>query len=137
MIKQVVPLEIKGQRNHIKYLNQLRSISRINRKQMTKAEIKIWLEVLANKQQGYRFFRQKPLGTFVADFYCAKLALIIEVDGSSHVAKENVDLSRDLYFQQRGIITIRFSNDEIMKYLGLVRNKLKEIIIKRKNELGC
>ena len=98
MTKQVVPVEIRGKRNHIN--------------------------------------RQKPLGKFIADFYCAKLALIIEVDGSSHNNKINTDQSRDVYFQQRGIVTVRFTNNGVLHSLELVRSKLREIIVKRKSDLG-
>lgn len=136
VVKQVVPVEIRGQRNHIKYIDKLRSISRKNRQTMTKAELGIWLEVLNNKKLDYRFFRQKPLGKFIADFYCAKLALIIEIDGPSHLTKSNTDNSRDLYFEQRGILTIRFTNNEVLHSLELVKSKLREIITKRKSELS-
>ena len=98
MTKQVVPVEIRGKRNHIN--------------------------------------RQKPLGKFIADFYCAKLALIIEVDGSSHNNKINTDQSRDLYFRQRGIITVRFTNKEVINNLAIVKQQLIEITNQRKSDLG-
>ncbi len=135
-MKQVVPIEVRGKRNHIKYLDSLRPISRVNRQQMTSVELKLWLTILKSKQTGYRFFRQKPLGKFIADFYCSKLALIIEVDGSSHTNRQSIDQSRDQYFQERGILTVRFTNNEIISELLKVKNKLEEIINKRKSELG-
>ena len=61
--------------------------------------------------------------------------LAIEIDGHSHIKKENYDQGRDLYLEQRGIKTIRYKNDDIINNIGKVRHNLLEIITKRKEEL--
>jgi very-short-patch-repair endonuclease len=56
---------------YIKYNNNLKQKARNNRSQLTKAERVFWYDVL-KKINGYRFLRQKPLGEYIADFYCSK-----------------------------------------------------------------
>ncbi len=66
---------------YIGYRNRLKKYARENRKNPTKSAMRIW-EILKNKQiNGYRFIQEKPLNEFIADFYCAELLLVIEVDG--------------------------------------------------------
>ena len=67
------------------YNNNLTELARENRKNQTEAEKRLWIEVLRNKKMdGYKFTRQKPIENYILDFYCSKLKLGIEVDGSSH-----------------------------------------------------
>ena len=53
------------------------------RKRQTHAEETLWL-YLRQKPLGYKFRRQHPFGIYILDFFCYKLNLIIEVDGSVH-----------------------------------------------------
>lgn len=64
------------------------------RKRETKTEKIMW-SMLCNDAMGYRFTRQKPLGIFIADFYCAKLQLVVEVDGGYHKNRLAYDRRRD------------------------------------------
>jgi very-short-patch-repair endonuclease len=80
------------------------------RNHSTKAEIRLWCELLQNKQTGYSFLRQRS----IADFFCKELKLIIEVDSPDHETKIEKDLARDSYLQSLGYATIRFSDDEVM-----------------------
>ncbi|GAB4246991.1 MAG: hypothetical protein Tsb0034_26070 [Ekhidna sp.] len=54
------------------------------RQNMTRQELILWKELSANKLLGLRFKAQHPIGNFIADFYCHKLKLVIEIDGDSH-----------------------------------------------------
>lgn len=58
--------------------------------------------------------RQKSLGRYIADFYCSKLLLIIEIDGDSHDFRKYMDKERDIYFANRGIKTIRIKNETVI-----------------------
>jgi cyclase len=86
------------------------------RNQLTHAERILW-GYLKNKPSGYKFRQQHPIGIFIADFYCHKLKLIIEVDGLVH-GREEVrasDQERQKILEQEGIKVIRFTNEEVLK----------------------
>jgi len=94
-------------------LDELRGMARKNRKEITRSEAKLWYEYLNKRPLGYKFLRQKPIGRFIADFYCSKILLIIEIDGGYHFKRRYVDFERDREFERRGIKTIRFTNEQI------------------------
>jgi hypothetical protein len=62
-----------------------------------------------------RFQRQKAIGEFIADFYCAKASLIVELDGSGHYDPEQKikDKIRTKHLEKLGIRVIRFSNRDV------------------------
>ena len=66
---------------------------------------------------GFRFNRQKPLLSYIVDFYCAKAKLIIELDGSQHYEPDyqEKDALRDAELNSLGFTVMRFSNDEVMR----------------------
>ncbi len=85
------------------------------RKNMTNAEKILWRH-LKIKPNGYKFRRQHPLGIYIADFYCHKLKLVIEVDGSIH-DNEEIKLNdevRQKLIEEDGLTVIRFTNSQIL-----------------------
>jgi len=120
------PEEARTRLGNLKYLEELRALARENRKNLTEAE-KIFWKLLSYKKTGYKFLRQKPMGKFILDFYCSKLMLAIEVDGDSHDSKKYLDKQRDLYLEQRGIRTVRFTNKEILNDIEKVKNRLSSV----------
>ena len=103
------------------------------RNNSTKAEICLWTEI-RNKKLGYRFLRQYGVGKFVIDFYSPRLKLAIEVDGVTHLTKEELeyDERRQFEIEQLGIQFIRFTNSEI--YYD-IENVIKKISYKIKDLL--
>ena len=85
------------------------------RKNMTKEERHLWYDFL--KTYPVRFLRQKVLGKYIADFYCAKANIVIELDGSQHYEDEGLinDEKRTEYLEQYGIKVIRISNLDVLK----------------------
>lgn len=83
------------------------------RKNMTPWERKLWYEFL--RSYPIRFQRQKCIGEYIADFYCAKARLIIELDGSQHFFKENElkDDDRTNNLKSQNLKVIRIPNNEI------------------------
>ena len=83
------------------------------RKNMTPWERKLWYEFL----RGYpvRFQRQKAIGNYIADFYCARAKLVIELDGSEHYTQEQAesDAARSRELERMDMHVIRFSNLDI------------------------
>ena len=85
------------------------------RKNATRWERKLWYEFL--KDYATRFTRQKPLGNYIADFYCAKAKLVIELDGGGHFDNDTMsyDSQRTADLQSTGLFVLRINNDEIDK----------------------
>ena len=83
------------------------------RKEMTKEERKLWFEFL--RDHPLHFYRQRPIGSYIADFYCPKAKLVIELDGSQHYEDEGKrsDQARDEFFAFQGIKVLRYSNADI------------------------
>ena len=83
------------------------------RREMTKEERHLWYDFLKNLPVTVN--RQKVIGNYIADFYCASAKLIIELDGSQHYETKGIesDEKRDNYFKSLGITVLRYSNDDI------------------------
>ena len=124
-----------AKRGHLKYLEELRNLSRNNRISATRTENIVWYEILKNNQTGYKFLRQKPINKFILDFYCKELLLAIEVDGKYHYKRKNYDEMRDKFLENLNIKTLRISSEEIIENLENVKNKINEFIESRKVSL--
>ena len=87
--------------------------ARMLRKNMTKEERKLWYEFLRVYPE--RFSRQKILGKYIVDFYCAKAKLVIELDGTQHYEDKNIkeDVVRTEYLKGFGLSVIRIPNIEV------------------------
>jgi very-short-patch-repair endonuclease len=98
------------------------------RKNATEAEEFLWLALRENQLDGYKFRRQHPLSIYIADFYCHKLKLVIEIDGGYHQSKEQIllDEERTATIAFQGLKVIRFTNEEVLLKLPEVLNKIKE-----------
>jgi very-short-patch-repair endonuclease len=110
------------------YNKELIERAKSNRHEMTPAEKRMWFDILKNLP--YRFLRQRVIGNYIPDFYCASCNLIIEVDGDSHFNDEaaRYDKERSAYFESLGISTIRFTNDEILENPDGVYEELKLVL---------
>jgi cyclase len=100
------------------------------RRNMTPAETLLW-EYLKNSQLGEKFRRQHPIGIYIADFYCHKYKLIIELDGSIHNVPEIAinDIERQTNLEANGIKFLRFKNEQVF-------NQLEKILSTIKNEIN-
>ena len=95
---------------------------------MTKEERHLWYDFL--KLLPFTIHRQKVIGNYIADFYCAKAGLIIEIDGSQHYedAEQEKDKLRDEYFNELGIKVVRYSNLDINRnFEGVCEDILQHI----------
>ena len=100
------------------------------RKDETEAEKILWTRLNKNQMMGLQFRRQHPINRFIADFYCARIKLVIEVDGSVHELPENeaYDIGRSEILNDFGITVIRFSNEQIIEDIEFVRIKIENTI---------
>ena len=85
------------------------------RKHMTKEEAHLWYQFLC--RYPLRFRRQYVIGNYIADFYCHKAGLVVELDGSQHYTPEEMeyDRKRTAYLESLGLCVLRFSNLDVMR----------------------
>jgi len=114
----------------LKYSSNLKSLGRRLRGNLTDAEKLLWSKIRKGQLAGLQFNRQKPIGNYIADFYCDKARLIIEVDGGQHYEDENIikDKTREKYFQKMGLRVIRFTNLDVLKNIDNVVAKIYQEI---------
>jgi very-short-patch-repair endonuclease len=100
------------------------------RRNMTEAEKLLWIELKNRQIFKTRFRRQHPIDIFIADFYCHKCKLVIEVDGEIHSDKEvqERDDGRTHDIEKLGIKILRFNNGEIMTDIQTVKQRILDEI---------
>ena len=83
------------------------------RREMTRQEKDLWYDFLRNHK--IKFYRQKPFGPYILDFYCPSRLIAIEIDGSQHFEEKGMenDKRRDEYLRDKKIKVLRFSNSDI------------------------
>jgi len=118
---------------YIKAKPELFRLANNMRRNPTEAEQILWNELRKFRSSGYIFRRQHPIDYFIADFYCHKIKLVIEVDGGYHSEKQNIeyDDNRSGELERYGIVVIRFKNEEILNdiesVISGIRLKLNEL----------
>ena len=112
----------------LSYNQKLKEISRQLRKNMTNAEKRLWAKIRMRQLQGYQFYRQKPIGDYIVDFFCPRAKLVIELDGSHHLIGETIeyDRIRDDYLSSLGLRVLRFTNTEVMTNIKGVVERIAE-----------
>jgi very-short-patch-repair endonuclease len=113
------------------YDRRLRERSQRLRKSMTAAEKLLWSKIRMKQVKGHWFYRQKPIGEYIADFYCPKAKLVVEVDGGQHYSNEIVeyDKVRNEYMTGLGLRVIRFTNVEVLKNIKGVIEAIEGSIV--------
>jgi very-short-patch-repair endonuclease len=98
------------------------------RQPQTAAEATLW-QHLRNRNLEHKFRRQHPIERFIIDFYCAELKLCIEIDGDSHLEKEQkeYDAARTEYLESLGRKMIRFTNDDVRFNINAVAQEIMGI----------
>jgi very-short-patch-repair endonuclease len=82
--------------------------------QPTQAEATLWAYLRNNRLLGLPFRRQHVVCGFIADFFCHRIKLAIEVDGSIHEQQQDYDRERDAILLLHGIKTLRFTNEDVL-----------------------
>ncbi|MEO6611166.1 MAG: endonuclease domain-containing protein [Chitinophagaceae bacterium] len=104
------------------------------RKNMTASETVLWMH-LKKGVDGLKFRRQHPIGLYIADFYCHKVKLILEVDGLIHNQPEvkQTDEIRQKDMERWGYQVLRFTNEQVLKNSEQVIRLIVEKITYLKN----
>ena len=115
----------------IEYQQSMIPLAKELRRDMTQQEKKLWFYFL----RGYpiRFQRQKVISSFIADFYCFRAKLVVEVDGSQHetIQGKEYDRMRSSVLERYGLKVIRFTNDEVDNQFRSVCSRIEAAVAER------
>lgn len=94
----------------------LKGFARNLRINMTDAEQKLWHHLRRKQLLDTQFYRQKPIGNYIVDFYAPKVGLVIEIDGSQHMSTSGLekDATRSTYLNNQGLVILRYDNLQIL-----------------------
>lgn len=98
------------------YNQNLKPLSQKLRATMTPQEIFLWKKINRKQIYGVQFYRQKPIGPFIVDFYSKNPKLVIEIDGGHHFEPTQLekDKERDAFLKIQGFAVLRFDNHSVM-----------------------
>ena len=106
------------------YNPKLKERARSLRKARNLSETLLWNKLKNGQFKGYDFDRQKIIGNFIVDFFCTNCNVVIEIDGSSYIGKEDDDRRRDKYLEILGLVVIHIDDlhvkkniEQVMEYL--------------------
>ena len=94
----------------------------------TDAEARLWWHLRAARFRGLKFRRQQPIGDYIVDFVCFERKLIVEVDGSQHLAAIDRDDARTAWLESVGLWVLRFWNDDVLRDARSVMQEIAGIV---------
>lgn len=130
---------ISTEKSMNKSKRSITELARELRKNPTDAELRIWKILRRKQMDGFKFLRQKPLiyeenyrikSFFIADFYCSRLKLVLEVDGKIHDYQTYYDQERDNVISELGLQVFRIKNKETENL-----DSLKILLLKKIDQL--
>ncbi|CAM3940590.1 UvrD-helicase domain-containing protein [Flavobacterium weaverense] len=106
-----------------------------NRKNPTNAEKVLWMELRSKSLEDFKFRQQHLIGDYIVDFVCLKSKLVVEVDGNYHFTDEQLvlDEQRTLIINELGYRVIRFTNEEVLKNIQFVLDKIVKELVAQQN----
>jgi very-short-patch-repair endonuclease len=121
----------QGQRM-LPYSAKLKTPARDLRRNLTESEQVLWHRLRAKQILGIQFYRQKPLGRYIVDFFAPRVKLVVEVDGSQHLEENQLqeDKHRDQYLSGLGLKVLRFDSRVVLTETDAVM----EVIYKETKE---
>ncbi len=116
----------------LNYQASLKMPSRELRNTMTESERVLWQRLRSRQVQGVQFYRQKPIGRFIVDFYAPSAKLVIEVDGSQHYEEDGLqrDKERNAYLSAFGLRVLRFNNRQVLMEIDAVMDVIDRAVVK-------
>ncbi len=89
---------------------------------MTDSEQALWGRLRGKQLKGIQFYRQRPIGNAINDFYAPKAKLMVEVDGSQHFTPSNIkkDEIRSAELEKQGLRVLRFNNLQVLQEIDAV-----------------
>ena len=119
----------------IRYNAKLKDPARTLRAHLTDSEQLLWSRLRRKQMLGIQFYRQKPLGHYVVDFYAPSVELVVEVDGSQHftAGQKAYDQQRTAYLRGQGLRVLRFTNHEVLQETEAVVEAIYGAVMETKN----
>jgi very-short-patch-repair endonuclease len=117
----------------LRYETHLKKYARKLRKNMTDSERALWTRLRAKQLHGVQFYRQKPIGEHIVDFYAPGAKLVVEVDGSQHKEDNQMekDEVREEYLSRQGLKLLRFNSREVLKNTDAVVQRIYDVMAER------
>jgi very-short-patch-repair endonuclease len=100
---------------------------------MTEAERRLWWYLRRKRMAGVQVYRQKPLGTYIVDFFAPRVCLVIEVDGGQHFMADGLraDAMRDATLRAMGLQVLRYDNVQVLQHTEAVVDDILRHMIMR------
>jgi very-short-patch-repair endonuclease len=113
------------------YGKNLKHLARDLRKDQTDAEQRLWSHIRRKQLADVQFYRQKPIGPYIVDFYAPRAKLVIEIDGAQHREGEHAsqDAARDAYLESLGLKVLRFDNVQVLWDTALVVEEIYRWVV--------
>jgi very-short-patch-repair endonuclease len=102
--------------------------ARALRVSLTEPERRLWARLRRRQLNRLHFRHQAPIGPFIADFACAALRLVIELDGETHASAREADERRTSYLHKLGWRVLRFANGDVMTNIDGVLQRIIETV---------
>ena len=101
------------------------------RKNATPQEQRLWHCFF--KKYPIKFYRQKPIGKYIVDFYCKKAMLVVELDGGQHLEPRSLewDQKRTKYLESLGLMVVRYGNNQIDREFRNVCEDIDRLVRRR------
>ncbi len=110
----------------LSYNQRLKTKARSLRKSLTDAEQRLWSRLRRKQIEGVQFYRQKPVGNYIVDFFAPAVRLVVEVDGAHHFTPTEAenDRRRSEFLGQQGLRVLRFNDRQVLLELDSVVEKI-------------
>jgi len=120
----------------LKYNPKLKAKGRQLRQNLTDSERALWRRLRGKQLADIQFYRQKPIGDYIVDFYAPKAKLVIEIDGSQHFEEPQAerDRERDRVLSNLGLLVLRINSRQVLTETDGVLEFIYRTIIERLTE---
>lgn len=114
----------------LKYNPKLKTKARALRSGLTDAEERLWLRLRRKQILGVQFYRQRPIGNYIVDFYAPAAQLVVEVDGSQHaeLTQAKYDERRSEYLENLGLRVLRFDDRQVLLQPDAVAEEIFRVL---------
>ncbi len=115
------------------YSPRLKPLARELRRDQTDFECRLWARLRRKQIQGVQFYRQRPVGQYIVDFYAPSVGLVVELDGSQHLEERvsDYDARRTDFLRSVGLEVLRFGNEDVVEDLEAVVGVIDDWIRRR------
>lgn len=114
---------------NLPYNHELKKLLSAKRKTGILSEVIFWKQVRNREFHRIDFDRQRIIGNYIVDFYVKTLGLVVEIDGNSHLQKEEYDAERQQFLENLGLKVFRATDEDVKRNLPQVMAELEEFII--------